>query len=313
MPRAAATIEKKQAYIDRTIALLQKYQRILIFGADLVTSRQMQQIRKALRGHGELLMGKNTMMRKAIRQAEAKNPSLRILHQYVKTNVGLVFTNEDAQSVRSIVNANRQAANARPGLISPLDVIVPKQQTPLEPTQTSFFQALNIATKINKGAIEILNDVPLIKAGEKVGASEAALLNKLNIRPFSFGLELVQVYDNGSVFAPFVLDLTDDDLIKSFQEGIKRIAAIGLAVGYPTIASIPHSISNSFKRLLAVAVEAEYEIEQSKSILEYLKNPDAFKAAAAPAAAPVAAAPKVEEKKKKKTTSEEDMGMGLFD
>jgi len=313
MPRAAATIEKKQAYIDRTSALLQKYQRILLFGADMVTSRQMQRIRIALRGRGELLMGKNTMMRKAIRQME--NPQLKALAPHVKTNVGLVFTNEDAQAIRDLINSKRELASARAGVVAPNDFVVPKQQTALEPTQTSFFQALNIATKINKGAIEILNDVPLITKGEKVGASEAALLNKLNIKPFTFGLELALVYDNGSIFEPFVLDLTEEDLAKSFAAGASKIAAIGLEINYPTIASIPHSIANSFKRLLSVAVEAEYEIPQSKTILEYLKNPDAFLAAAAPAAPAAAAAPKAEEKKKKKTTTEEDadMGFGLFD
>ncbi len=47
---------------------------------------------------------------------------------------------------------------------------------------------LNIPTKINKGTVEITSNVALIKAGEKVGASEATLLAKLGIKPFSYGL-----------------------------------------------------------------------------------------------------------------------------
>ena len=34
------------------------------------------------------------------------------------------------------------------------------------------------------------NDVALIAEGDKVGASEATLLNMLNISPFSYGLAL---------------------------------------------------------------------------------------------------------------------------
>jgi hypothetical protein len=49
-------------------------------------------------------------------------------------------------------------------------------------------QVLNIPTKINKGTVEITSNVALIKAGEKVGASEATLLAKLGIKPFSYGL-----------------------------------------------------------------------------------------------------------------------------
>ena len=59
-------------------------------------------------------------------------------------------------------------------------------------------QVLNIPTKINKGTVEIVAPVELVKAGEKVGSSEAALLSKLNIRPFSYGLIIEKVRGNGS-------------------------------------------------------------------------------------------------------------------
>jgi len=87
------------------------------------------------------------------------------------------------------------AAPAKAGSIAPVDVLLPAQNTGLGPEKTSFFQALSIPTKIAKGTIEILNDVNLIKKGEKVGASEAALLNMLGIFPFSYGLIIQQVYD----------------------------------------------------------------------------------------------------------------------
>ncbi len=62
------------------------------------------------------------------------------------------------------------------------------------------------------------SDVQLIKPGDKVGASEATLLNMLNISPFSYGLNIQQVYDNGSVYSPEVLDITEDALHKRFLE-----------------------------------------------------------------------------------------------
>lgn len=62
------------------------------------------------------------------------------------------------------------------------------------------------------------SDVQLIRPGDKVGASEATLLNMLNISPFSYGLIIQQVYDNGSVYSPEVLDITEDALHKRFLE-----------------------------------------------------------------------------------------------
>lgn len=86
-----------------------------------------------------------------------------------------------------------QGAPAKAGAIAPCDVKLPPQNTGMGPEKTSFFQALQIPTKISRGTIEILNEVHLIKEGEKVGASESALLNMLNIQPFSYGLVVRQV------------------------------------------------------------------------------------------------------------------------
>ena len=105
-------------------------------------------------------------------------------------------------------------------LAAPIDVVVPPGNTGLDPSQTSFFQVLNIPTKINKGTVEIITPVELIKKDDKIGSSEAALLAKLGIRPFLYGLVVQPVYDNGSVFSPEVLDLTEDDLIEKFAVGI---------------------------------------------------------------------------------------------
>ena len=66
---------------------------------------------------------------------------------------------------------------------------------------------LNILTKINKGTLESITAVELIKKGERVGSSESALLSELRIRPFSYGLVVQSVYDNESVFSPEVLSL----------------------------------------------------------------------------------------------------------
>lgn len=188
----------------------------------------------------------------------------------------------------------------------------------MEPTQTAFLQALNIASKINKGQVEIVSDVHLIKAGEKVGSSEATLLQKLSIKPFSYGLSIVHIYDNGAVYEPEVLKLTDADLLSKFRNGINNVAGLSLAIGYPTLASLPHALSAAYKNVLSVAVETEYSFPAAEKIKEYIKNPSAFAAAAPAAAAPAAAAaaPAKEEKKeeKKEESDDDDMfgGGGLF-
>jgi len=305
----------KQIYFEKLKELLAKYPSIFLVNVDNVGSNQMHQIRVALRGKGVVLMGKNTMVRRALRTILSDSPQFERLLPHVKGNIGFVFTGEDLKDVREIILANKVAAPARAGAFAPKDVIVAATNTGMEPGKTSFFQALGIPTKIARGTIEIVSDVKVVTAGTRVGPSEATLLNMLNISPFTYGMTVVQIFDQGNVFSPEVLDVDESELIDRFLSGIKTIAAISLALNYPTIVSVSHSLVNAYKNLIAVSLATEYTFDGSEKVKEYLANPDAFAAAAPVAeAAPAAAAAKEEEKvEEKEEESDDDMGFGLFD
>ncbi|MBA0697114.1 hypothetical protein Goari_003619 [Gossypium aridum] len=313
--------DKKIAYDAKLCQLLDEYTQILIAAADNVGSKQLQNIRKGLRGDSIVLMGKNTMMKRSVRMHAEKtgNQAFLNLIPLLQGNVGLIFTKGDLKEVSEEVAKYKVGAPARVGLVAPIDVVVPPGNTGLDPSQTSFFQVLNIPTKINKGTVEIITPVELIKKGEKVGSSEAALLAKLGIRPFSYGLVVLSVYDNGSVFSPEVLDLTEDDLIEKFATGVSMVTALSLAISYPTLAAAPHMFINGYKNILAVAVATEYSFPQADKVKEYLADPSKFAVAAAPVAAAAggaapAAAPAEEEKKPEpEEESDDDMGFSLFD
>ncbi|CAL5085198.1 unnamed protein product [Urochloa decumbens] len=311
--------EKKQAYDRKLCSLLDEYTKVLIALADNVGSKQLQDIRRGLRGDSVVLMGKNTLIRRCIKAYADKtgNHTFDPLMDLLVGNVGLIFTKGDLKEVREEVAKYKVGAPARVGLVAPVDVVVPPGNTGLDPSQTSFFQVLNIPTKINKGTVEIITPVELIKKGDKVGSSESALLAKLGIRPFSYGLQIVNVYEDGSVFSPEVLDLTEDDLVEKFATGVSMVASLSLALSYPTLAAAPHMFINGYKNVLAVAVETDYSYPHADKIKEYLKDPSKF-AVAAPAAAAdsgAAAAPKEEEKKAEEPAeeSDDDMGFSLFD
>ncbi|KAH0507789.1 60S acidic ribosomal protein P0 [Microtus ochrogaster] len=225
-------------------------------------------------------------------------PALEKLLPHIRGNVGFVFPKEDLTEIRDMLLANKVPAAARAGAIPPCEVTVPAQNTGLGHEKTSFFQALGITTKISRGTIEILSDVQLIKTGDKVGASEATLLNMLNVSPFSFGLIIQQVFDNGSIYNPEVLDITEQALQSRFLEGVRNVASVCLQIGYPT---------------------TEYTFPLAENVKAFMADPSAFVAAApvavattaAPAAA--AAAPAKPEAKEESEESGEDMGFGLFD
>jgi large subunit ribosomal protein LP0 len=307
----------KAAYFDKLKALLDEYRTVFIVGVDNVSSQQMHEIRITLRGQAVVLMGKNTMVRRALKGFITENPEFERLMPHVKGNVGFIFTNSDMKDVKAKILANRVAAPARAGAIAPDDVWVPAGNTGMEPGKTSFFQALGVPTKIARGTIEIVSDLKLIEAGNKVGASEAALLNLLNISPFTYGMSIAQVYDQGQTFSADVLDIDDEQLLKTFSQAIATITALSLATNIPTLPAAIHSLINTYKKVLAVAVETEISWPEIEELKDRIANPDAY-ASAAPAAAAAAApsggaAAAAEEPAADDEESEEDMGFGLFD
>ncbi|KAK4111823.1 hypothetical protein N656DRAFT_779940 [Canariomyces notabilis] len=306
----------KAGYFDKLKGLLEEYRSIFIVSVDNVSSQQMHEIRQALRGQGVVLMGKNTMVRRALKTFITDTPEYERLLPFVKGNVGFVFTNGDLKDIRDKILSNKVAAPARAGAIAPVDVWVPAGNTGMEPGKTSFFQALGVPTKIARGTIEITTDLKLVEAGGKVGPSEATLLNMLNISPFTYGMGIAQVYDQGNTFPASVLDIGEEQLLKAFSSAVTTIAAISLALNFPTLPSVIHSLVNSYKKVLAVAVETDYSWPEIEQLKDRIANPDAY-AAAAPAATETAAATetKAEEKEEEKEEeSDEDGGFGgLFD
>jgi large subunit ribosomal protein LP0 len=275
MPLSA---ERKAWYFEHMKELMTTYSKCFVVAIDNVGSMQLQETRMALRGTAEVLMGKNTMMRKCIREFIEENPDSPIgqLEECCRGNVGFVFTNGDLGEIRQMLESNVRPAPAKVGSPAPIDVIVPKGPTGCDPGQTAFFQTLQISTKITRGQIEMTNDTHLISAGERVSASQAALLQKLGIAPFTYGMTLKSVYDSGSLFDAKVLDITDEVLTTKFVAALNAISKLSLALNMPTDASVTHSVANAFKAILAVTVELDnYTFDKAEIYKAYLADASA--------------------------------------
>jgi len=283
---------KKMEYMQKLIKMMEDYPRIVLVTCDNIGSTHMQRIRISLRGRAVLLMGKNTLMRKAIKMSKENHPEWQDLLPSIKGNVGLVFTHEQLPDLKAKLLESRVPAAAKIGIVAPQDVVLPAQVTTLEPTKTNFFAALDIATKITRGCVEILNDVKLCTEGKRVGGSEAALLQMLDMKPFTYGLKLTACYDEGmGAFDAKMLSVTQAEVFKAFAQGVGRIAGLSLALSYPSLPAFPHVVGNGFRKLLALTFVTSHTFKQA----EGLKSA----AAAAPVTTPVVSAPVAKEPEKK--------------
>jgi len=253
------------------------YSKCMFVNTDNVTSKQICIMRREMRNLGaKLVCGKNTMMKKAIAQLNTaptkraepytaeSDGDWKFQDQFVKIdsqlkgNTSIVFSNGELGDVLDILNSQVREAPAKIGSIAPKKVTVPAGSTGLDPRQTGFFGNLGIATKIVKAQIEILNDFDIIAEGDKVSPGQAALLDKLKIRPFEYKMTVKKILQDGQLFDPAVLSITPASILAKFSAGIANCTAISLGSGYVVQSAVPHLIMRAFKNLAAVSFSSDY-------------------------------------------------------
>jgi len=238
-------------------------------------------IRKELRAiDAYMIMGKNTLMKASLQAANRKpepedadyearkdsykfNENIEKILGQLKGNTNLIFSNGDLGEVKAVLDGNARPSAAKPGMIAPDDVTVPAGPTGLDPKQTAFFQNLQIQTKIVKAQIDIIAEKQVVFKGDKIGGTEAALLDKLKIYPFQYKMEVSKVLQAGSLFDAAVLDLSTEILLAKFKKACGIQASIPLASGYSTSASAPAAGAAGPATAKAAVVEEKKEEEEA--------------------------------------------------
>ena len=243
-------------------------------------------------------------MQDADKEAGKERPHLKIIRDALVLNTGLIFTQGDLSAIKAIIDKQVREAPAKIGAFAPADVEVKAGPTGMDPKQTSFFQALSIQTKIVKSQVEIVNAVKVITEGEKITPGQAALLDKLKIRPFFYKMEILNILDHGAVYPAKVLSITEDSILAAFGAAAQNVGAVSLASGFVTQASIHHSMLNAFKHLACASMASGFGFKEADRLANAAASAPAASGASA---APAKAAAKVEEKVEEE---EVDMDMG---
>jgi len=145
-----------------------------------------------------------------------KMPQLLPLMELLKGKVGLVFTEESVPDFKKGISSKPVPREAKVGTVSPIELVIPAGPTGLAPSEVNFFHNLGLLVKINKSILDLQKDVTILKKGQRVGNSEAILLKKLNMKPFTYNLDILHVFDDGKILPPSVFDVSGEDIIARF-------------------------------------------------------------------------------------------------
>jgi len=316
--------ERKRGIVKRLCECFGNYKQVIVVSLDNVSTNQIHAARAILQNgesKGEMIIGKNTLIKKALKFKTQKpvegsedyedhknwtqDTKLEVLEQYMKLNVGLIFSEESYVDLRSKVEEEKIKMPARTGVISPCDVVIPAGPTGIEVGKIDLFHKLNIQCKTVKSAIEVVKEVKIISRGTKVGEGATQMCKLLGIVPFEYSLTFQFVYIDGCILNQDIIEMPMDDVVESFKANCGFLTALSLGANIPNALSVPHFLAGGFKSLLALGAESGYNFKELTEAQEASKNQTSV---AAPTTTKAEA--KAEVKVEEAEEESEDMDLG---
>lgn len=283
---------RKIALVQKLVRCFQTYKQIILVKLDNVSTGQIQNARRILRNPetaGEMVIGKNSLIQKALewctvapeendpfyeqRSQITLRPELEALKEYIVLNVGLIFSDESYQSLRTLIESEVVEMPAKAGVLAPCNVDLPAGPTSLDAGKIDIFHKLNIPVKIARGTIEIQKDFPIIAKNEKVTEAAALMCRTLNMTPFRYTLEFKYVFlASGQIIDENIIAMEEETILDFFKNGVRVLTGLSLGANVPNTLSAPHMISGAFKIMLALGVASGYEFKQLKEAMTASAN-----------------------------------------
>jgi large subunit ribosomal protein L10 len=222
----------KQEEVDELVDILDGYESVGVVNIAGIPSRQLQAMRRDLHGTAQLRVSRNTLLVRALQEAEA---DLGQLTDLVAGQVGVIGTNDNPFGLYKELEASKTPAPINAGEVAPNDIVIPEGDTGIDPGPfVGELQQAGADARIQDGSIKVLSDSTVLEAGEEVDTQLANVLNELGIEPKEVGLDLRGVYSEGVLFDPEDLAIDLDE----YRADIESAAAAGrnLSVNavYPT-------------------------------------------------------------------------------
>ncbi|ADG13667.1 50S ribosomal protein L10 [Methanocaldococcus infernus] len=226
-----------------------------------VPAPQLQEIRDKIRDKVKLRMSRNTLIKRAIKEAaeELNNPKLAELANYVERGAAILVTDMNPFRLYKILEENKSPAPVKAGQVAPCDIKVEKGSTGMPPGPfLSELKRVGIPAAIEKGKIAIKEDKVVVKKGEVVSQDLANVLNKLGIKPIKVGLNILAVYEDGIIYTPDTLKIDEEKLKEDIQRAFQNAMNLAFNIAYPAKEVLPLLIQKAFINAKALALEACY-------------------------------------------------------
>ena len=222
-----------------------------------IRNKQLQQIRRSLKGKAKLRVMRGTLVEKSLENV--KKDHIGDLKEFISGQIALITTEMTPQKLYAYLEGSKQKAAARGGETATEDIIIEAKETQFPPgPMISEFQKVGLQTAIEKGKIVIKKESVFVKKGEKISKEKAKILEKLEIHPITVGLDVVSAYYDGLIFKADVLSITPEFVMGEIAMAFSRAKVLAGSVMFITKEIVPELIIKGRLQAESLGMEAKF-------------------------------------------------------
>ena len=236
--------QKKKDVVAELSDLIKNKKTILVASIKNIPSSQYQEISKKLRGKAVVKVPKKNIIFMALEKSGISE--LKNLESHIKDSMAILFSDEDSFDLAAELISKKSPAKAKPGQEAVSDIEIPEGPTDLIPGPAiSELGALGIKIQIEKGKITIKEPKVIAKAGEKISAGAADMLNKLGILPFSIGFIPVAAFDLKEKKLYLEISIDREKTISDLKSSFSKSLGFAVSIAYPSEETIKFLIGKA--------------------------------------------------------------------
>ena len=219
-----------------------------------IPAKQLQEMRRDLRGRVVLKMTRNTLIREAFTELGGDVGSVK---DHLDGQSALIFADENPFKLFKSLEQTKTKMYAKPGDVVPEDVVISKGPTSFKPGPiVGELQQVGIPSAIEKGKVVIRETKTFLKAGDTVNKKQADALAKLDIKTIDVGLNLQIAFFEGSFYEPSTLAIDETAYYNNVVTAAAQAFNLSVNAAIPTATTIEAIIGKATGEARNLGVEA---------------------------------------------------------
>ena len=247
--------ENKKQLVQNLIKDIQTFPIVGLVNFENLPAQQLQVMRATLRNKGvKIFMARKKLLKLAL--DGSKKDNIDQLTAKIKGLPALIFTESNPFTLYAAIQKNKSEAPAKAGQTSPRDIVVKSGATNFAPGPIiSELAAVGIKTKVENGKLAIIDDVTVAKEGDVITQKLAETLKRLDIKPMEIGLDLVAVWENGTIFDAKQLHIDETEYSQNIIQAAQWAMNLAVETAYLAKETTEILLQKAFREAKAVAVE----------------------------------------------------------